>query len=224
VTGAVFLGGVAAGLLGSGHCAGMCGTLVAALSLSGPDRGGAAFHALYHAGRVSTYVGLGWAAGHLGLAAARCGGLPALGRALLLGADALVILAGLGTAAGVGWLDLARLEPRGLARPLGALAVVLRRLPPALGALPLGMALGLLPCGLLYGILANAALSGDPAEGAALMFGFGVGTAPVLLASGATARLLSARSRGWMLRAAGLSVALLGAYNLGRHLLAPTCH
>lgn len=202
----------------------MCGTLVAALSLSGSRRVGPWFHALYNAGRIGTYGTLGWAAGHVGLSAARCGGAPGLGRALMLTADAFVIAAGLATAGGLGWLSALEDAGRGLGRAVAVGVAWLRRRPPALAALPLGATLGLLPCGLLYAVLVNAALTADPSEGAALMLGFGAGTSPSLLAFAGAAHLLGARTRGWLFRAAGLSVALMGAFNLGRHLTGWSCH
>lgn len=224
MSGGLFATGLVTGFLGSGHCAGMCGTLVAALSLSGSRRAGALFHALYNAGRIATYAILGWAVGSVGLAAAHAQGLREAGRVLVLGADGFVILVGLGTAAGARGLDAFEWQARGVTRALAGAVARLRRLPAALGAFPLGMALGCLPCGLVYAVLLNGALTADPVRSAALLLGFGVGTAPALLAYAGAARLVGTRARAWLLRGAGLAVALLGVYNLSRHLLGAACH
>lgn len=224
MTGGYLATGVATGLLASGHCAGMCGTLAAALSLSGSRRAGALFHLLYNAGRIVTYGALGWAVGAVGLAVAQAPGVRGAGRLVLLGADAFVIAVGLATAARVRGLDAFGWEARGIARLLSRAVAGLRRLPGALGAFPLGLALGLLPCGLLYAVLLTGALTSDPRQSSALLVGFGVGTAPALLAFAALARLVGARARAWMVRGAGLAVAFLGAYNLARHLSAGSCH
>ena len=77
--------------------------------------------------------------------------------------------------------------------------------------------------GFLYAVLLNAALTQEPGAGAAVMLGFGLGTAPALFVFGWASRTLGASARGWMLRAAGLGVAFLGAFNLLRHLAAPAC-
>jgi sulfite exporter TauE/SafE len=217
LTEALFSGALVTGLLGSGHCIGMCGGLVAALSLSSGRRAGVAFHVLYHAGRVSTYTLIGALAGWLGMAAARSGGILGFGRGLLIGVDIFVILVGLGTAGAVGRLNLTNLA---FARPLQSLTASvrrLRRLPPTLGALPLGMVLGFLPYGFLYAVALAAASTASPATGAQVMVGFGIGTVPALLAFGGAALWLRERSRGWMPRAAGLSVALVVSYNLWQH-------
>lgn len=58
-----------AGLLGSlGHCAGMCGPVVAAFGLSQGRREGPAWprHALFQLGRIATYTVLGGLIGFLG--------------------------------------------------------------------------------------------------------------------------------------------------------------
>ena len=50
------------------------------------------------------------------------------------------------------------------------------------------------------------------------MFAFGLGTAPSLFCFGTATQWLGAKARQWMLRTAGLLVALMGLYNLFRHL------
>jgi len=51
-----------------------------------------------------------------------------------------------------------------------------------------------------------------------VMVSFGFGTVPALLIFGSAAHWLSNRARGWMLRGAGVMVALMGLLNLLRHL------
>jgi sulfite exporter TauE/SafE len=218
----LFGAALVAGLLGSGHCIGMCGGIVAALSLSGSSRWGIPTHILYHTGRVATYTGLGLLAGRLGLAFAYTSGLQLYGRYLMIAADGFVILVGLGSAGAFRHLNVMKLEFSGPARILTRWVRHLQRLPAVMAALPLGLILGLLPCGFLYAVLLNAALTADPVAGAQVMLGFGLGTAPALLLFGGAAHALGTRTRGWMLRGAGLAVALMGAYNLYRHLILVT--
>ena len=63
-----------------------------------------------------------------------------------------------------------------------------------------------------------AAQSANPVTGSLTLLAFGLGTVPALLLFGGTAQLLSLRARNWMLRGAGLLVAVIGALHLWRHL------
>ncbi len=81
----------------------------------------------------------------------------------------------------------------------------------------LGLIWGWLPCGLVYSVLVWSIATGDPVYGAALLFSFGLGTLPNLLAMGAAAAGLSARVRDPLTRRiAGLLVILFGLYSLYR--------
>ena len=206
------------GLLGSAHCIGMCGGIVSALALTADGRkSGATFHLLYNLGRTLTYSLIGLLVGWLGSALALKGTLQDLTRPLLLGSDLLVILVGLGSAGLFSRLNLLSLEFSGPIKSLTSAVKGLRRLPPGLAALPLGMLFGLLPCGLLYAMALTAAQSADSFRGAIIMAAFGLGTAPSLLLVGSAAAWFSSQ-RNWMLKAAGIMVALMGGYNLFRHL------
>jgi len=220
--GPLFTGALLTGLLGSGHCLGMCGGIVAALGLSGPQRTGLPFQLLYNLGRISTYMFLGWLVGWLGLAVAWTGGYRDFGSVVLIAADLFVILAGLASALLSGRFNLLALELP-VTRPLAAAVRGLQRLPAGLAALPLGLMFGFIPCGFLYAVLVNAALTAEPAAGALVMLGFGLGTTPALLAVGTLSHLLGKTTRDWMLRGAGLLVAGMGAINLWRHLVATGC-
>ncbi len=82
-------------------------------------------------------------------------------------------------------------------------------------ALLLGGLWGWLPCGLVYSTLLWAASQGDALRSAALMFAFGLGTLPVLLATGLAAERLVGllRKRGVRV-AGGLLVMLFGLWTL----------
>ncbi len=207
------------GLLGTGHCLGMCGGLISALSLSAEGRrAGALFPVLYHLGRLLTYAFLGWGVGWLGSALILPSAVRPYTLYLLLASDLFVILVGLASA-GI-WSRLGRLhfEIPGSARLLAAFAARLRRLPAPLSAFTLGLLLGFLPCCFLYAMALAAAQSGTAWTGAGVMLAFGVGTLPGLLLVGGVAQWLGIKGRVWMVRAAGLTVAAIGAWNLWRHL------
>jgi len=207
------------GMLGSGHCIGMCGGLVSALSLSeAGQKGGWPFHLLYNLGRITTYTFIGAAVGWLGSALAYTDRLRLITRSLMLGSDIFIILVGLGTAGLFTWLNTSKLD---FAVPMQSIATAvkgLRRLPPALSALPLGLMFGFLPCGYLYAVAITAAQSTSVTTGALMLLAFGVGTVPSLLLFGGATHWLSGQARTWMLRVAGLVVASMGAVNLLKHL------
>lgn len=215
----LILMGFTTGLLGAGHCIGMCGGLVGALSLTATGRpGGWSFHLLYNAGRVCTYTLIGALVGWLGSALAYTDRFREATLALLVASDLFIILVGLGTAGLFAGLSVARLDFPGPLRAMTAAVQRLRQLPPLLSALPLGLLFGFLPCGYLYAVAISAAQSADPLLGAATLLAFGLGTVPALLLFGGTAQWLGTRARLWMLRAAGLLVAGMGVVNLVRHL------
>lgn len=207
------------GLLGAGHCIGMCGGLVGALSLSETGkRGGWAFHLLYNAGRISTYALIGAIVGWLGSAMAYTDYFRSVTRSLLVASDLFVILVGLGTAGLFRWLHVNRLDFPGPMQAMTHAVKRLQQLPPGLAALPLGLLFGFIPCGYLYAVAITAAQSAEVTTAALMLFAFGLGTAPSLLIFGGTAHWLSGRARTWMLRSAGLLVAGMGVINLIKHL------
>ena len=211
------------GLLGGVHCVGMCGGIVAALSLnikrSTLDAGLSAVLPLqigYNLGRLSSYVLIGLLAGSFGWLLSQY--LPDVRQAqqvLQLISIAFMLMLGLYLAGW--WQGAAYLERVGAPiwrriEPLG------RRLMPVqhfLQAYVFGAIWGWLPCGLVYTILIWALLSVDPVHGALLMLSFGVGTLPNLLLMGSLASQLSALTRKvWVRRSAGLLVIGLALFSL----------
>jgi hypothetical protein len=209
------------GFLGSGHCLGMCGGIVAALSLSGPGRqGGVLFHLLYNLGRLTTYAGIGLLVGWLGSLMAYTENFENFTRWLLLASDLFIIALGLGTAGAFRYLNFMKLEFAGPARAMTGAVTSLHRLPAGLAALPLGLLFGFLPCGFVYAMAITAAQTAAPLKGGLVMLSFGAGTVPALFAFGSAAHWLGQNARIRMLRTAGLVVALMGIVNLIRHLQA----
>lgn len=184
---AVFL----AGLLGGGHCAGMCGGIVGALSQQ--RRAHLSLQLAYNGGRIGGYTVAGAFAGALGGLVLVQDILP-LQLALYGVANVILVLVGLYLA---GWSTLVtRLERLGR-RLWSAISPMAGRFLPA-DTIPraaiVGLLWGGLPCGLTYSVLAIALVSGSAANGAALMLVFGLGTAPNLIAAG----LLLTRARLWL--------------------------
>lgn len=206
------------GLLGSAHCIGMCGGLVSALSLTADGRNsGLLFHLLYNLGRTVTYSLIGFLVGWLGSAMIVKNSLQEITRVLMIGSDFFIILIGLGTAGLFAKMNIMTLEISGPISGMTKAVKGLRKLPPALSAIPLGLLFGFLPCGLLYAMALTAVQSADRLTGALIMAAFGLGTIPALFLVGSAAHWFSTK-RGWMLKAAGVMVALMGCYNLFDHI------
>lgn len=202
------------GLLGGGHCIGMCGGLMGALTLAIPaDQRQRRLQLLlaYNLGRIASYSLAGLLLGAAGWALASG---PAA-TALRVVAGLLLIVMGLYLAGW--WSGLTRIEGAGrlLWRRIEPLARGLLPVRNARRALLLGSLWGWLPCGLVYSTLLWAASQGDALDSALLMLAFGLGTLPVLLATGLAAERLTAvlRRRGVRI-AGGLLVILFGLWTL----------
>lgn len=206
-------------LLGSGHCIGMCGPLVAAFSLAGPARKqGILFNLLYNAGRILTYVLIGVAAGWAGSLLNTNQTFTLLSRAILILADLAVIAMGLRTSGIWRQLTVIHMEFPGAQHILAKAVSGFQKFPAAASAFPIGVIMGFLPCGFLYAIALAAAGRGAVLEGGLIMFFFGLGTLPALFLVGSAAQWVSSTLRTELLRWAGMMVVFTGAYNLYRHL------
>lgn len=201
------VGVVSFGLLGTAHCAGMCGPL--AIGACGRGRPGALRSAgAYLFGRFVSYALGGAVVGTLGR--------HALCRLPFREVETAVAVA-------VGLVALARgirllAEARGKVVPLrkkarsgrGVGGVLAPLLPGS--ALGLGLVTGFLPCGMLVSSLAIAAATASPASGALVMTAFAVATLPGLVGPMVLRRVLADRLASPALVAAGwcaLGVAML---------------
>ncbi|MFJ4157651.1 sulfite exporter TauE/SafE family protein [Pseudomonas sp. NPDC089752] len=202
------------GLLGGGHCLGMCGGLMGALTLAIPpeQRGRRARLLLaYNLGRILSYACAGLLLGLAGWAVASS---PA---ALALRVVAALLLIAMGLYLAGWWSGLTRIEAlgRGLWRHIQPVASRLLPVSSVPRALLLGALWGWLPCGLVYSTLLWAASQGNAGYSAALMLAFGLGTWPVLLATGLAAERVNSLLRRRSVRmAGGLLVILFGIWTL----------
>ena len=199
-------------LLGSAHCAGMCGGL--ALAAIGPDDGARAPRQVgYHGGRLVSYAALGVVAGLVGQVVDDAGVLVGVQRVAAVVAGVMIALFGLATvlrALGV------RVPSAGVPRPLIVAAqrvhVWTLRLPPKHRGVPIGLATPLLPCGWLYAFAAIAAASASPWLGALIMGAFWLGTVPAVVLASNGARLAFARLGRGAPVAAGLAMIAVGVH------------
>ena len=206
----------AAGLLGGVHCAGMCGGIVASLSVAA--RGPAAARQLaFNAGRIGSYAATGALVGAAGGLIAMAGPVLAGQAVLFVLANVLMVLLGI-YVAGFGGMVL-RLESagRGLWRRIEPHARRLFPVDSAPKALAAGALWGWVPCGLVYSMLTLALASGDAVSGAAVMAAFGLGTLPTLLAAGfAAQRLSTLRRHPWIRYPAAAAIIAMGLVGLAR--------
>jgi len=189
------------GLLGSLHCAAMCGPLMLALPVlaGGPVRF-VSGRIIYQLGRVATYCLLGVAAG-------------LIGKSIYLAGLQRWLSITLGVAILAGFLlskKTAMSTPvvRLVARLKTVMAVQLQHRSFRSLAL-LGMLNGLLPCGLVYVALAGALSHGRISHGVFYMAMFGLGTLPTMLGISLSGKLFPPALRLRLRRTIPIGVCLL---------------
>lgn len=175
-----------ASIFGSAHCVGMCGPYVAICAARLAPGGASApvclmVRVLFNAGRLATYVIIGWVAGAIGqiaLAATLPFGLSgaiSIAAGLIAATLALVLFGVLKDPTRV----LARAGVDVLIR--GGLLRAFKA-PKVLAPVLLGSLQGAFPCAMVYAAASRAATAGDAVRGAATMLVFGLGTVPAIFA------------------------------------------
>ncbi|CZF78900.1 hypothetical protein GCE9029_01122 [Grimontia celer] len=176
------------GLLGAGHCLGMCGGVAAAVSMGTPqNQHKLPFLLFYNGGRLLSYGLIGAIAG--GLVAGVVGVTQITQQLLWLRLAAAIMMILLALYIGRFWNGLAYVEKVGqlLWKRLSPLSTKLLPLRSPFAALPFGMLWGWLPCGLVYSALSWAAVAGNALDGLLIMVAFGLGTLPAMLLVGTAA-------------------------------------
>jgi sulfite exporter TauE/SafE len=178
------------GLLGTGHCIGMCGPLVVAL----PGQfGGITAHLAYHLGRIVTYSLVGGIMGMAGGELARLAEHLAVSPTSLLARTQVAV-----SLVAAVFLLLFGLVRLGLLKEPLWLAIANPKMIPGYGSIlrsamqkraypwvmVMGLMMGLLPCGLSYAAFARSLASEGSLNGLIAAFVFGMGTLPGLLAVG----------------------------------------
>ncbi|MEP6619581.1 MAG: sulfite exporter TauE/SafE family protein [bacterium] len=177
---------LAASLLGSVHCAAMCGGFVCFYTGSAlPGASLVRAHALYNVGRLISYLFLGALAGAVGVGVTHLGALAGVGHAATIVAGTMMIGWALATFAVQRGIHIGLPStPQWWQRFLGG---ALRRLGGrslAVRALFTGLATTLLPCGWLYVFVAAAGGTGRMVDGMILMAVFWLGSVPAMVAIG----------------------------------------
>jgi uncharacterized protein len=191
------------GLVGSLHCAGMCGPLALALPSTGSSRLGFLFGRLaYNLGRIITYCLLGVIFGLVGRSLVLAGVQRWVSVAL-----GVLLLAGLFSSRKLAiWYPVITLIEKLKFR----MAKLLRRRS-FVSLLTLGVLNGFLPCGLVYVACAGAIATGGLVSGLKYMAGFGLGTVPLMLGIGLSGHLVPMALRLQLRKAIPISVFLLAS-------------
>ncbi|PAL16400.1 hypothetical protein B8W92_04235 [Moraxella osloensis] len=199
MTWALFLAAFSMGLFGSPHCLGMCGGIVTAFGLSMQHVSESKKNGLiltYHVGRLISYSLLGLIASLVGVA---------IFQSIMSNSAPRIVLGAVLMLIGLAMLGLPlfnHLEKVGM-RFWQSLAPLRKKVFPidSFGkALFAGLLWGFLPCGLVYGALMMAIAGNNIATGAALMFVFGLGTMPMLIATQKTVGMLQSSIKNFRLR------------------------
>lgn len=204
----VLLSALLLGLMGSFHCAGMCGPIAIALPLHGnrlPQKiyGGV----LYNLGRTLTYGLMGVVFGLLGQ------GLKMIGFqqkvSIIMGAIMIISvffpsLFKNQYSAHKSWISwVAKLK---------SAIVKMFAIRSFSSLFFIGLANGLLPCGLVYIAIAGAIGTGEVVYGSLYMLMFGLGTVPMMLSIAIAGNVLSTAARKKINRLMPVLVALVGIF------------
>ena len=170
------------GLIGSLHCAGMCGPLALALPATGNTRiSFTAGRMAYNAGRVTTYCMLGALFGVIGMTFALAG----FQRWTSIVAGGAILIGLLASTRHT----LNTPVSKAVAAVRAALGKLLHRR--TMGSIYLlGVLNGFLTCGLVYVACAGAVAAGGFFAGIEYMAAFGLGTVPMMLSLGLVGRMV----------------------------------
>jgi sulfite exporter TauE/SafE len=206
------------GLLGGGHCVGMCGGIVGAVSMHLPQsKSKVPFLLSYNAGRILSYTLAGVIAGLVGASSFFLHHILPI-QHVLYGISSLMLIA-LGLYLADIWHGVTYLEGAGKGiwktlQPFSKRYIPVQNIKQAFF---LGSLWGWLPCGLVYSVLIAAIATGSAINGGLLMLAFGLGTLPTLLTMGmAAVRLKTVLQNIWVRRASGLLVLGFGLVGLLR--------
>jgi sulfite exporter TauE/SafE len=210
------------GLLGSGHCFGMCGGIAAGLgSLTVDEKSeGQVKHRftsafLFNLGRILSYAMLGIVSATVLAGVGKVLNVPQWSMILRFITALMIFLIGIQFL--FNWQTLASIERVGAKvwKRVLPLAVKASALPGGSGRLLLGLCWGLLPCGLVYSVILTASASGSAVSGATVMLAFGLGTMPSMLGMSLAAPALAAMlSDRWTRKLMGAALILLAVISV----------
>lgn len=213
---------LALGLVTSLHCVSMCGPMVVGYALKGTEDSSLARKLVpnlaYQGAKIASYMFVGLLLGAIGSAF----NLDSVRPYVMFAAGGFMIVIGLGMTGRFPWA--ARFTPRPPKFLLTALSRVRRKANADAAAgesslatpVSLGLLTGFFPCAPLMSAQLTAAASGSPLSGAAVMFAFGLGTAPLMLGFGTASSLLPKRLKERVMVVLAVVVIAFGLVYLNR--------
>jgi len=203
-----------ASLIGSPHCAGMCGPL-AILASSTPNNRGSWKELLtaYHFSRLIGYLLLGLIAGSVGAMLDLSGTLLGIQRfATLLAGGAMIIVGIFALVRFWGGQAFHFSLPASMQSTLKRFHQQINKLTPVPRAVGIGFLTVFLPCGWLYAFVITAAGTAHPLLGSAVMLSFWLGTLPALTVVMLGVRQLAGRWRLYLPIATSFLLIVTGTY------------
>jgi len=205
---ALYISALVLGLMGSFHCAGMCGPIAIALPLHGNSLSGKIFGGtLYNLGRTLTYGIMGAVFGLLGQGVAMMGFQQKV--SVIMGS--LMILSVLFPALfrnqysmEKSWFSLVGKLKSSIGKMFSVRTFQ--------SLFFIGMLNGLLPCGLVYMAIAGAIGTGSVLSGSLYMIMFGLGTLPMLLGITLAGNLMGLAFRKGINKVIPVLVILVGIF------------
>ncbi|MCE7576453.1 sulfite exporter TauE/SafE family protein [Aliivibrio fischeri] len=180
------------GLMGAGHCIGMCGGISAVISMNASTSRFPKwqFIVCYNIGRLLSYSIFGAVIGGVFVSIASAS--QSYSALVYLRIFAGLLMCFLALYIANWWKGLVYIELLGkkLWHYISPLTKPLLPLKSPFHAVPFGFLWGWLPCGLVYSTLSWAAVSGNAINGSLLMLSFGLGTLPAMLLVGLGAEAL----------------------------------
>lgn len=214
-------GVLVASLVGSVHCAGMCGGFVCfyAGSAEGHEPAALRAHAMYNVGRLASYLLLGAIAGAIGAGVSELGAMAGVSRAAAVVAGALMVGWAISTIAAQRGVSLGALHaPVAWQRALGRVLHAVREQPIGVRAGLTGLFTTMLPCGWLYVFVATAGGTGTVRSAMTVMALFWLGTVPALVAVGIGAQTVLAPFRRRLPAFSAAVVLIMGLLSMSGHL------
>ncbi|OEF30176.1 sulfite exporter TauE/SafE family protein [Vibrio rumoiensis] len=197
------------GVLGAGHCMGMCGGIAGLMSIGSISSSKLWLNPLfYNIGRLMSYSLIGGIVGAAISTIAQYSGVNSpLNWLRLISAIFMIVLA---LYIGQWWQGLLKIEKAGqhiwkYISPFGKRLLPIKH---PLYAIPFGFVWGWLPCGLVYSMLTWSAASGNATQGALIMFFFGLGTLPLMLTIGLSTSKLNQWIKSMAFRRIGAAILL----------------
>ncbi|EEX92354.1 membrane protein [Vibrio orientalis CIP 102891 = ATCC 33934] len=202
-----WIGAFLIGLIGAGHCMGMCGGIASMLTI-GQSQPSKTIPLFYNFGRLASYAFIG---AIVGGTVASISEISSINNALTwLRLAAAVFMVLLACYIGRWWQGLLAIEKLGqsLWRVISPAGKSLLPLKSPVHAIPFGFIWGWLPCGLVYSTLTWSAVSGSALNGALIMAAFGLGTLPAMLLMGFGATYLHKLQQSQIFRNLGALILL----------------